>query len=102
MGLLYAFMGVAGAYYDPSLTGTPGRLAIEFLVIAAFTTPLFAMIGLGFGLLIEALVGTFFKRQPEAVRRDGDRAEQEMRIRQQDVHDASPQAPAAYRRPTDR
>lgn len=87
IGLFYAFIGVAGAYYDPSLTGTPGRLAVEFLVISAFTTPLGGMIGLGFGLLIEALVQTFFKRQPETVRRQDERTELELRARQAHLND---------------
>lgn len=87
VGLFYAFIGVAGAYYDPSLTGTPTRLALEFLVISAFTMPLGGMIGLGFGFLIEALVQTFFKRQPEAVRRHDDRAEHGVRARQPQAHD---------------
>lgn len=76
VGLFYAFIGVAGAYYDPSLTGTPGRLAIEFLVISMFTAPLGGMIGLGFGFLVEGLVQTLFKRQPERVARRGGDAEQ--------------------------
>lgn len=89
VGLVYAFMGVAGAYYDPSLTGTPTRLAMEFLVISAFTAPLGGMIGLGFGLLIEGLIQTVFKRQPEAVARQEDRSEREIRIQQQHGDDAS-------------
>lgn len=54
-GLLYTCLGMATAYRHAPMTVAPGRIVMEFLVLAIFTAPLGAAVGLGIGLLVDGL-----------------------------------------------
>ena len=54
-GVVYAGIGVLGAYRNgPEIAGA-ARILMEFFVFSVFTAPLGAAIGLGLGLAFDAL-----------------------------------------------
>jgi hypothetical protein len=54
-GLVYTILGVWGAHMKPPVPVGPWQGVVDFLVLAAFTIPFGAAIGLGLGVIFAAI-----------------------------------------------
>ncbi len=55
-GLVYTGLGMASSYRHATAPLDYRQIAMEFLILAVFTVPLGASVGLGVGLLLEGLL----------------------------------------------
>ena len=55
-GLVYTILGVTGAYKRPPIPLGFGQGLFDFLVLAAFTIPFGAAIGVGVGLILHGVL----------------------------------------------